>query len=113
MKSTTASMQKHLFVLSWLYIIFGGLIVSLTLTGLWLGPDQGGLNLQTTLFFVMIGSPLVLGGIGLLQRWPHIRNLMLIVGLVNLLNFPIGTVLGLYTLWVLWSPEGKQLFKRE
>lgn len=113
MKSPAISMQTHLFMVSWFHIIFGGLLVSLSLTGLWLGPERGGVNLPTTLFFVMIGLPLFLGGIGLLRRWPRIRNLMLIMGVMNLLNFPIGTVLGFYTLWVLWSPEAKQLLPRD
>lgn len=109
MKSPAISMQKHLFMVSWLHIIFGGLLISLSLTGLWLGVERGGLNLPTTLIFVMIGLPLFLGGIGLLRRWPRIRNIMLIIGVMNLINFPVGTVLGIYTLWVLWSSEGKQL----
>jgi hypothetical protein len=43
----------------------------------------------------------VIAGWGLLQRESGGRVLALIVAFVSLINFPIGTVLGVYTLWVL------------
>jgi hypothetical protein len=42
-----------------------------------------------------------IAGWGLLQREPWARILALIVGFVSLFNVPIGTALGIYTLWVL------------
>ena len=40
-------------------------------------------------------------GWGLLQREAWARTVALVVGFVALLNVPLGTALGIYTLWVL------------
>ncbi len=40
-------------------------------------------------------------GWGLLQREPWARVASLIVGFISLFNVPVGTALGIYTLWVL------------
>lgn len=42
-----------------------------------------------------------IAGWGLLQREPWARVLALIVGFLSLFNVPVGTGLGIYTLWVL------------
>ena len=42
-----------------------------------------------------------LAGRGLQRRRPWARNLALMLGAFNLLLLPLGTALGLYTLWVL------------
>lgn len=104
-------MAVHVTILGWLYVIFSGLILSLALAATFLLPDS--IAPAELLFFVLISLPGLLGGIGLLKRWPWIRNIMLILGAFNLLNFPFGTALGIYTLWVLWSAEVKQLFEPE
>ena len=38
---------------------------------------------------------------GLFQREPWARMLGLVIGFLALLRFPLGTALGIYTLWVL------------
>jgi len=38
---------------------------------------------------------------GLLERAPWARLLILVLAILSLLRFPLGTVLGIYTLWVL------------
>src|ERR1700691_488403 len=43
-------------------------------------------------------------GWGLLQREDWARTVVLVVGFLALLNLPIGTALGIYTLWV-WLPQ--------
>ena len=40
-------------------------------------------------------------GWGLLQREPWARAGALVVGFISLFNIPLGTALGIYTLWVL------------
>jgi hypothetical protein len=42
-----------------------------------------------------------LGGWGLMQREPWARILTLVLGFVALFNIPVGTAIGVYTLWVL------------
>jgi hypothetical protein len=43
----------------------------------------------------------LIAGYGLLTRRPWGRVLGIVVGILALLKFPIGTALGIYTLWVL------------
>jgi len=50
-------------------------------------------------------------GLGLLQRLPWARVLALIVGFLSLLNLPFGTALGIYTLWVLLSPNAEEDYR--
>jgi hypothetical protein len=50
-------------------------------------------------------------GWGLLQRAEWARIVALVVGFVALLNVPIGTVLGIYTLWVLLPRESDDEYK--
>jgi hypothetical protein len=47
-------------------------------------------------------------GLGLLQRLSWGRILALIVGFLALLNIPLGTALGIYTLWVLLPAQSDQ-----
>lgn len=53
------------------------------------------------------------GGWGLLQREPWARVLVLIVAFIALLDFPIGTGIGVYTLWVLMPAEAEQQYHQQ
>ena len=50
-------------------------------------------------------------GWGLLQRESWARILALIVGFIALLNIPLGTALGIYTLWVLLPAQSDQEYQ--
>jgi len=52
-----------------------------------------------------------LAGWGLLQRQDWARTVALVVGFVALLNVPIGTALGVYTLWVLLPTQSDDEYK--
>jgi len=47
----------------------------------------------------------LIAGYGLLEREPWARTVALVVGVISLLNVPLGTALGIYTLWVLLPAE--------
>jgi len=49
-----------------------------------------------------------IAGWGLLQREPWARIVALVVGFVALLNVPLGTALGIYTLWVLLPAQSDE-----
>lgn len=51
-------------------------------------------------------------GWGLLERQPWARTLTLVLGFVSLLNIPLGTALGVYTIWVLLSPQADDEYRR-
>jgi len=62
------------------------------------------------IFFTVISIPSLLGGIGILKRKGWARIFMLIVSMLNILAFPIGTIIGIYTIWVLMQDEAIVLF---
>ena len=50
-------------------------------------------------------------GWGLLQREEWARTVALVVGFVALLRIPLGTALGVYTLWVLLPKQSDDEYK--
>jgi hypothetical protein len=49
---------------------------------------------------------------GLFEREPWARVLGLVIGFLALLRFPLGTALGIYTLWVLLPEESGREYDR-
>jgi len=64
--------------------------------------------LVSALFFV-IGIPSLIAGIGLLKHKHWARVLAIVLAVLALASFPIGTAAGIYTLWVLSHKETEQL----
>ena len=60
-------------------------------------------------FLIVISTPAIVAGIGLLRRCSWARILVLIVAVLNLLNFPLGTMLAIYTIWVMLQDETLRL----
>ena len=54
----------------------------------------------------------IAAGWGLLDRRPWARTLAIVLGIIKLLEFPLGTALGVYTLWVLVSPGAEVEYQR-
>lgn len=61
-------------------------------------------------FLVMTSIPEVIGGFGLMKRKPWARILVLIIACLDLLIIPIGTLIGIYELWVLLNEETVKIF---
>ena len=55
------------------------------------------------MFLLIISAPGIIGGFGILKKYSWARVLVLILGALNLLNIPFGTILGVYTFWVLFE----------
>lgn len=107
-------MKKHVDLLAILFIVYHsiGLMIALGLTGilsaagLFSGDPQaaGILALVSTVVFTLllaVSAPGIVAGVGLLKRWWWARILALVVAFLNLICFPLGTALGVYTFWVL------------
>ena len=62
------------------------------------------------LFLMVISVPGLIGGIGLFMRQGWARILVLIFSVLDLLNIPIGTAIGIYTIWVLVQTDTVKLF---
>ncbi len=52
-------------------------------------------------FLLVKGVIGIIAGWGLLDRQPWARILAIVLGFLSLIHFPLGTALGVYTLWVL------------
>lgn len=62
------------------------------------------------LLLIVTFVPAIVGGIGLLKFRSWARYLVLILAVFDLFNVPIGTVVGIYTFWVLIQDETVRLF---
>lgn len=63
-------------------------------------------------FLLLLKASLGLAsGVGLLQRQTWARILAIVMGVFVLLNIPLGTALGVYTLWTLFSPESQKEYE--
>lgn len=117
------TLESHITILGALYIAFSALGVLLAL-GLSLAIIGGGIlsgDAEARTITGLVGSclgglllvislPGLLGGIYLLRRRRWARILVLVLGFVNLLNVPIGTALGVYTIWALLQPDADEIF---
>ena len=124
-------MKQHVSVLGVLFIVFGaiGILAAIFLLVVMGGaasiistvgaddPDAAVVApilgiVGGVLFFLVaaLSIPGLAVGIGLVkfQNWARIGGLIL--SAVNLLNFPLGTALGVYGLWVLLSKETEAVF---
>lgn len=116
-------MDKHLTLLGVLYIALGALGVLLAVFlflaiagGGWISQDPTAMAITSSVgaivaaFFLVLSLPMIAAGAGLMRRRPWARILALVLGVANLLVVPIGTALGIYTIWVLLNDQTLPLF---
>jgi hypothetical protein len=60
---------------------------------------------------LLFSLPGVVVGAGLLGVKSWARALAIVLGIMNLMNFPIGTALGIYTLYVMLDADSIALFE--
>jgi hypothetical protein len=63
-----------------------------------------------SVLLLVLSAPSIIAGIGLIFFRPWARILTIVVSILHLLNIPLGTALGIYGLWVLFSPRSEGLF---
>jgi len=115
--------EQHLSTLGAFYAIVGGinLIVAAILVAgagaLAALSGEAGAVMDTmtseprlmVAFVALLAGPLYLiGGVGLLKKKSWAWGLVWILACMSLLSFPIGTLLGVYALWVLTRSEVRQ-----
>ena len=122
-------MTTHVKVLGVLYIVFSSLGVCAALfMGLIFGtaggvvaanadkdaavalPIIGLAGTALVVFLLAISLPGLITGIGLLKCQPWARIVGIVLAVLNLINIPLGTIVGAYGLWVLLSKETEPLF---
>jgi hypothetical protein len=119
-------MEKHITVTAALHIGYGILSLLLGLV-LWIGLIGAGLmsadpdairvlsfiGTLVGLFLLIVSVPEIIGGIGLLKRRPWARILLMVMSVLELIRIPLGTALGVYTIWVLVQDETKQILETQ
>jgi fructose-specific phosphotransferase system IIC component len=116
------AMNTHVKVVGWLWIVNGLLSILMAVTGLaiinWPGvvSDSGDALLASSgvlCFFLPGIIAYIVVGYGVLKYKAWARILAIVLALLNLILFPIGTVIGIYTLWVMFNDEAEALFEAE
>lgn len=64
------------------------------------------------ILFVSLSIPGIIAGIGLFKRKEWARILTLIISVLDLFNFPLGTAVGVYSIWALVQPEIVEEFNK-
>ena len=120
-------LERHLRTLGILWIVVGVLFVFPSIFLLGLGgfahfPFSGADEMTRTLgpiFLSVVGFSFLIvaaGGVcvgwGLMQRAPWARIAAIVLGILALFHFPVGTALGIYTLWVLLSNDAAVQYQR-
>lgn len=121
-----SKMKKHVTIVGAIHIGFGilGLIGAVAIffalnfaKGFVTGDEiptivLGFLSLSLPLLVGFMSTLGLVGGIGLLTFQPWARYLVIVVAALGCLNIPIGTLKGVYSLWVLLQDETIKLFER-
>ena len=118
-------MKKHVNIAGILQIVFGSFIVlgALAIAVLFGFIDQfvddptaikvlGIISTPLVVLMLLFGGAMIAGGIGLFYCKPWARILTLVMGAIGLLNVPIGTLKGVYIIWVLVQSETISLFEK-
>lgn len=123
-------MKKHVTIVAVIHIafsIFGLLIALFAYFGLdfakgFIPQDEVPAGVMKFLSLIFTVVPLVIGfsslfgligGVGLLSYQGWARYIIIIVAALGLLNIPIGTLAGVYSLWVLLQEETIKLFEKK
>jgi hypothetical protein len=116
--------EQHVSILGWLFIVgnaffllIGGFVFML-LTGLGQSvsdPEARAIlplvGSTIGLLLALLSVPGLAAGYGLLTRKPWARVLAIVVAVLGLLNFPVGTAIGIYALWVLLQTSTANYFE--
>lgn len=113
--------REHVTLIGVLHLVFSGMGVVLSLLVLFavaLGLAEGGINEFGTIalvtgasFLVLLQIPGILVGIGLLARKEWARKGGLFLGACYLILIPVGTVFGIYAIYILERPYVRELFQ--
>jgi hypothetical protein len=120
-----SKMKKHVTVVGAIHIGFGilGLIgaiaifVALRFARGFVDNEEvptmvlGFLSVSLPILVGFMSTLGLVGGLGLISYQPWARYLVIVVAALGCLNIPIGTLKGVYSLWVLLQDETVKLFE--
>ncbi len=126
-------MEVHKRILAILYIISGsfqilGMVIAAAFISMFIPfiMDEAGPEAQwvfvwivpfirviAIVIIVLFSIPSIVGGIALLNNKSWALTLLLVLGCFKLFSFPIGTAIGVYTIWVYSQNHQQQTAKVE
>ena len=123
-------LHMHVRIAAWLNIVASGMFLLLGICGfvffVGLGvfaaadsgdavalPILGLVGTVSLMFIAVLALPGLLGGYGLLKRKKWGQILGIVDGILNLFCVPVGTILGAYTLFVLFQNSAGDYFDSE
>lgn len=74
-------------------------------------PIVAAIGVGIAIFLLLLAAPSMIGGCGLMKFRPWSRPLMIVVSVFHLLHIPLGTALGVYGLWVLFSDDARRILE--
>jgi len=114
----------HIRVVGWLHIVWalilaaGGMFLFLLFAGIGAGSGDaqalgilGAIGFACGVFMFLVALPGFLAGYGILNLRPWARILGIVVGILDLAAVPVGTVIGGYTLWILFEKDTVRYFE--
>lgn len=98
-----------------LLLMFGGIVGIVSTTG---DPDAeiavpilGAIGGLIFVIVLVVSVPVIIAGWGILNYREWGRILGIVVAVIELVNVPIGTAIGIYGLWVLLNSQTVELFR--
>lgn len=115
---------RHIRILGTLHIVFGVLGVlaafisymAISVGGI-ISGDAEAITITQIVgvavgsFLLLLSAPGIIGGWGILKFKSWAKILLLVIGFLHLINFPLGTALGAYTIWVLLNHQTDKTFQ--
>ena len=118
-------MEKHINIVAAIQIGFSilGVIIAVTvytvlnLVGDFTDDQEANFILSLVAnglatFLIILAIPGIIGGIGLLKRKEWSRILILVLSVLDLFHFTVGTAVGIYSIWALVQPEVVAAFNK-
>jgi len=123
-----SSLARHIKVLGILWLIYSGLRLIPGIGLLFLGHTRFPFMIMPVPWQIReIGGPFlsavgfaisgfaiagIIAALGLMAYAPWARILILVLAIINLIHLPLGTALGIYTLWALFSTGADREYRR-
>jgi hypothetical protein len=117
-------MSRQIDLTAYLHIGYGALILLAALIatvviigGGQLADDPGAVAITTGVgavvgvILAVLSLPSIIGGFGLLKRRPWSRTVIIVLSILHLFSFPIGTAIGAYSLYVLFQDDARAEFE--
>jgi hypothetical protein len=117
-------LRTHVPIVGWVLILSGALFLAIAVftfmllagIGMVTGDPEaqrilGIVGTFTALFMGALSLPGMLAGAGVLWRKTWGRVLAIVISILNLVNVPVGTLVGFYALWVLFQESAADYFE--